>query len=312
MAFKEKVQENITVDAAWNKLFQRLDNDGLLPKEHKLIPEGDESFPKEYILHQEDNISLADIEIERRKLRQLTFRRMLYIAAIFAACIISGWYFTRETSIPAKEMMVLHNEANDPTLAAMLEDGSVVYLSGQTSLKYPDRFADDKREVFLLGNAFFEIKKQPERPFFIDTEIAKIEVTGTSFSVVSNDKSSFLLSVREGEVRVTNKSSNKIITAKAGESVLLDSENFQLIGNTTQFDKYFKYIHFKDEHLRDVASIINMHYGSLRLEIDREVETRLITFTLSTNHDIADIAEVMCMALQLQHSQQGNTIYITK
>ena len=302
MAFNEQVQENITVDAAWNKLYQRLENDGLLPKDHKLITEDSE------LLFQENNATLQD----EHKLRKLTFRRRLYVAAIFAACIISGWYFTRETNIPVNEMLVLHNDVNAPTLATMLEDGSVVYLSGQTSLKYPDRFADNKREVTLQGNAFFEIKKQPERPFFIDTDIAKIEVTGTSFSVVNNSNSSFLLSVREGEVRVTNKSSNRVITAKAGESVHIDTEHFHLIGNTSQFDEYFKYIHFKDEYLRDVASIVNMHYGSLKLEIDKEVETRLITFTLSTNRDIADIAELMCQVLQLQHSQKGNTIYISK
>ena len=306
MAFKE--QENITVDAAWNKLYQRLENDGLFPKEHKLIPEENGARPIEYKHIQEDNIASKDGHITR----QLTFRRRLYVAAIFAACIISGWYFTRDTSIPVNEMLVMNNEANAPTLATMLEDGSVVYLSGQTSLKYPDRFADDKREVVLMGNAFFDIKKQPERPFFIDTDIAKIEVTGTSFSVVNKERSSFLLSVREGEVKVTDKSSNRIITAKAGESVLLNTEHFQLISNTSQYDEYFKYIHFKDEHLRDVASIINMHYGSLRLEIDKEVETRLITFTLSTSSDIAYIAEVICLVLQLQHSQQENTIYITK
>ena len=302
MAFNEQVQENITVDAAWNKLYHRLENDGLLSKEHKLIPEDNG-----LLLH-ENKATLQD----EHKLRQLTFRRRLYVAAIFAACIISGWYFTRETNIPVNEMLVLHNDANAPTLATMLEDGSVVYLSGQTSLKYPDRFADNKREVTLQGNAFFEIKKQPERPFFIDTDIAKIEVTGTSFSVVNNSNSSFLLSVREGEVRVTNKSSNRIITAKTGESVHIDTEHFQLIGNSSQFDEYFKYILFKDEHLKDVASIINMHYGSIKLEIDREVETRLITFTLSTSRDIADIAELICQALQLQHSKQGNIIYITK
>ena len=305
MAFKEKVQENITVNEAWHNLYQRLENDGLIPKEHKLLPEDNKLFP-------ENNSLLHENDIERRKLRKLLFRRILYAAAIFAACIISGWYFTHESDIPANDMLVLYNEANAPTLATMLEDGSVVYLSEHTSLKYPDHFASDKREVVLQGNAFFEIKKQPERPFFIETDIAKIEVTGTSFSVINNENSSFLLAVREGEVRVTNKNSNRIITARAGESVLLDTEHFQLTGSDTQFDDYFKRIHFKDENLGAVAGIINMHYSSLKLKIDPEVETRLITFTLSTNRNIDDIANLICRALQLQQSQQGNTIYITK
>ena len=283
MAFKEKVQENNTVNEAWNNLFQRLENDGLLPEN----------------------------EIDKHKLRHIPIRRMLYAAAIFAACIISGWYFTRETYFSAKDTLVLYNEANAPTLATMLEDGSVVYLSEQASLKYPDSFADDKREVSLQGNAFFEIKKQPERPFFIDTDLAEIEVTGTSFSVKCKDNSSFLLSVRDGEVRVMQKSSKQIISVKAGESVLLDSKQIQLINNTTRFDEYFKQIHFKDEYLGNVADIINMHSESIRLKIDPEVAKRSITFTLSMESDLSEIVDIMSRALQLQHTQHENTIYIS-
>ena len=284
MTFLDKDQENNTVDKAWDNLYQRLENNGLL---------------------QED-------DTDRHKLRQITYRRRLFAAAVFAACIISGWYFTRETNTTEKETLVLHNEANAPTLATMLEDGSVVYLSEQASLKYPDSFANDKREVSLQGNAFFEIKKQPERPFFIDTELAKVEVTGTSFSIKSKDNSSFLLSVREGEVRVMHKHSEQVIPVKAGESIFLDSDQFQLINSTTRFDEYFKRIHFKDEYLGNVADIINMHSDNLRLKIDPEVTKRSITFTLSMESDIAELAKMMCLVLQLQQSQKENTIYISK
>ena len=305
MAFKEKVQENITVNKAWDNLYQRLENDGLLQENNILHPKNDGLLPNS------DGFPLGNIS-DSRKRRKVAYLRMLNAAAFLAACIFSVWYFTREANSSEKEMLVLNNEVNAPTLATMLEDGSIVYLSEQTSLRYPNHFDDDKRDVVLQGDAFFEIKKQPERPFFIETDIAKIEVTGTSFSIKNNDNTSFLLSVREGEVMVTNKSSNRVIRAKAGESVLLDAGHFQLIGSATHFDEYFNRIHFKDERLGDVASIINMHYGSSRLKIDPDIESRLITFPMSTNSDIAHIAEVICLALQLQHSQQGNTIYITK
>ena len=305
MAFKEKAQKNIIVDKAWNNLYRRFDNDGLLQENNGLLPKNDGFLPGN------DGFPPGKV-LDNRKRRQVAYRRMLNAAAFLAACIILGWYFTRETNFPKNDMLVLHNGADVPTLATMLEDGSVVFLSEETSLKYPEHFDDDKRVVILQGNAFFEIKKQSERPFFIDTDLAKVEVRGTSFSVKSKDNSSFLLSVREGEVWVTPKSSKQVIAVKAGESVRLDNEQIQLIDNIMAFDEYFKHIHFKDEHLGGVADIINMHYGSAKLVIDPKVKERLITFTLSPNIDITDIAELICEVLQLQHSQQENTIYISE
>ncbi len=284
MAFKEKKQEDTIIDQAWDNLYQRLEKDGLLP---------------------EENV------VRHNFLQSGTFKK-LYVAAVLIACIFSGWYFTRKTNLPDKELLILYNEVDAPTLATMLEDGSVVYLSEQASLKYPDRFAEDKREVSLQGEAFFEIKKQSERPFFIDTDLAKIEVVGTSFKIKSDNRSSFLLSVRKGEVRVTQKSTKQVLFVKTGETVLFDSEQPQLIKNTTNFDEYFERILFKDEHLKNVAAIINMHSDSIQLKIDPEIEQRAITFTFLEKSSISEIAEKICLALKLEHSQQENTIYISK
>lgn len=92
-----------------------------------------------------------------------------------------------------------------PTLVTTLEDGSVVFLAKETSIRYPEHFVSDKREVSLQGDAFFDVAKNRERPFWIDTEQVKIEVLGTAFSVKSVEDAPFRLSVQRGTVRVTLK-----------------------------------------------------------------------------------------------------------
>jgi ferric-dicitrate binding protein FerR (iron transport regulator) len=193
----------------------------------------------------------------------------------------------------------------------MLEDGSVVYLSEQTTLAYPDRFDEHKREVVLHGEAFFEIKKQAGRPFIVNTDVANVEVTGTSFKIKSNDNTSFLLSVREGEVRVRQKGSRQTLTVAAGETVSFDSEQLQLQKSAEVFDDCFERIHFKDEYLTDVAAIINLHSDSLQLTVDPSIEKR-ITFTYPVNSKLAETVEAICRALNLRHSQQDHIIHISK
>ena len=283
MSFSKDKQNDNRANVAWDSLYKRLENDGLLQ-------DGDTQRP----LHRKNR------------------HRLLYVAAALVVCIVSGWYFMHKNNMSEKEMLVLYNEANAPVLATVLEDGSRVYLSQQTSLKYPSHFDTDKREVSLQGDAFFDIRSQADRPFLIETEAAKIEVTGTSFRIKSSGSSSFLLSVREGEVKVTRKSDMQIITVKADETVLFDTERVQLIKSSVVFDDYFRRIHFKDEHLKNVADIINLHSGAIKLAVDPNVEARSLTLMLQEQIDILAVAEAICLALELQYSRQNSVIYISE
>ena len=281
MVFKEK--EDIIIDQAWNHLYQRLDQDGLLHGGNK----------------------------EKRIFwRTASFQKVAVIAVLLVG-VFSGLFLMRHMSASKKDFLVLHNDVNAPTLATMLEDGSVVYLSGQTLLRFPDRFADDKREVVLQGEAFFEVSKQTERPFFIDTDLATIEVVGTAFNVKSYDRSSFLLSVRDGEVRVKLKNRQQTVSVKAGEAALFNSEQLVLTKSEAHFDEYLNRIHFKDERLGNVAHILNMNSDSIRLVVPPTLEDRLLTVTLSGNRPSV-MAEYICLALNLQYVQEGNIVYISQ
>ncbi len=74
------------------------------------------------------------------------------------------------------------NETNRPQ-QIKLHDGSVVTLYPQSSLRYPVSFEAIRREVYLNGKAFFEIVKNPQKPFWVYTEAISTQVLGTSFMV---------------------------------------------------------------------------------------------------------------------------------
>ncbi len=66
-----------------------------------------------------------------------------------------------------------------------LSDGTVVTLNSATTIKYPDHFGDSTREVYLEGEAYFDVSKDPLHPFIIHTDKMNIRVLGTSFNVKS-------------------------------------------------------------------------------------------------------------------------------
>ncbi|MGE5406466.1 MAG: FecR family protein [Methanosarcina sp.] len=73
--------------------------------------------------------------------------------------------------------------------ALRLADSSLVWLNSGSSLKYPDKFTGSTREVYLNGEAYFEVKSKPEMPFLVRTSDIVVKATGTKFNVLGFKKS---------------------------------------------------------------------------------------------------------------------------
>ena len=70
----------------------------------------------------------------------------------------------------------------------ILADGTHIRLNSGSKLTYPSKFKTDSREVYLSGEAFFDVKSNPDQPFYVITKDIKIKVTGTRFNVSSYDE----------------------------------------------------------------------------------------------------------------------------
>ncbi|WP_321332574.1 FecR domain-containing protein [uncultured Bacteroides sp.] len=273
-------------DRAWNKLHERLEQEGLLA---------------------------FDNAPQIRPIGKSLAMRWVASVAVLLVCGVSAFLIIRSMNSLKTESLVLNNGKGEPTLVTKLEDGSIVYLSEQASLEYPERFAEDKREIVLHGDAFFEISSNKKRPFIINTSTAIVEVIGTKFNVKSKNSSLFSLAVRSGVVKVTSKKSGKSIYVKAGETALLRADKLQALQTSdfAQFNSYLRYVHFKDQRLSDVVRIINENTDSLQLKVAPELGDRLITVTFS-NDSPSTMANLICMALDLQLTKKENIIYITR
>ena len=86
----------------------------------------------------------------------------------------------------------------------VLSDGTIVTLNSGTSFKYPLSFSGKNREVYLNGEAFFDVHKDPEHPFIIHTNKMNVRVLGTAFNIKSYDNESRSeTSLIHGSIEVT-------------------------------------------------------------------------------------------------------------
>src|SRR5665647_1100001 len=85
----------------------------------------------------------------------------------------------------------------------VLSDSTVVWLNAGSRLVYPTLFKNKTREVLLFGEAFFEVAKNPEKPFIVKTSDLEIRVLGTQFNVSAYEEDDLVQTVlKEGSVDI--------------------------------------------------------------------------------------------------------------
>lgn len=127
-------------------------------------------------------------------------------AAIWAALVITSLSIYLITLLqkpqPVELAMIERSNPNGQRSKIILADSSVVYLGAGSRLRYPERFSAGKREISLYGEAFFEVTKNPKKPFIIHTGAVSTRVLGTSFKIEAFKNKPLTVEVATGKVRV--------------------------------------------------------------------------------------------------------------
>lgn len=264
-------------------------------------------------------ITSSDIKEKRarilhfRKLRkrQQFYTNVLKVAVLLLVAVSSG-LITLQFAVKPDDVIavpVFNEIATNPGERASIElsDGSRVNLNAASKLVMPATFSSSRRELEISGQAFFEIKADKNRPFDIRTDIALIQVLGTSFDVRSyENEDRILVAVREGTVELKNRNDN-------GSSLIINGGYMGSISKSTgqltleMFEDpglYFGWmdgrIIFKDAPLKDVFNHLERWYA-ISIEYDEsdcDLMSQRLTADLRTR-SIRDVLGVLKMSLNI-------------
>ena len=130
--------------------------------------------------------------------RRIGWRRLLAAAVLIPFIALSIWLIMRPS--PKTELVEKYNQKGIRSIIT-LPDGSKIWLNADSRLKYPASFQAGLREVYLEGEAFFEIAKNPQRPFVVHLPKGNVHVLGTSFDIRAYDDEELMTtSVATGRV----------------------------------------------------------------------------------------------------------------
>lgn len=138
-----------------------------------------------------------------------------------------------------------------------LSDGSVVWLNSTSSMRFPFAFTGGKREVFIEGEAYFEIAADPQRPFVVHVNGSDIQVLGTSFNVNAYFPGKLSTSLINGKVAVVTGNERTVlepgkeaITTPGGQTKVRDFDAQITLG-------WKQGVHyFQDASILEIADMI--------------------------------------------------------
>ncbi|TMU56105.1 FecR family protein [Flagellimonas algicola] len=206
-----------------------------------------------------------------------------------------------------------------------LADGSIVHVNSGSRLVFPKVFKGNSREVYLDGEAFFEVESDANKPFTVKVlkdDDFSVTAVGTKFNVNSysnNDRVTTVLT--EGEVFLTNETKNKLFgkgrktTMKPGEltewNVSAKAVQRQMRVDTEIYISWIRgLLIFKGEPLQDVVRRLETYYN-INIELGENVDQQFkLTGKLDLNDSIEETMENLAVSASANFEKNGIKGYL--
>lgn len=200
--------------------------------------------------------------------------------------LLSAYFYFNPVGRSEKEVSVTWREIyTKPGTRQQIDlaDGTRVWLNDGTTFRYPVTFSGEKREVFVDGEAYFEVKANAKHPFTVNNPVMNTVVTGTRFNLNAySDDQYFEATLLEGKVSLER--NNQKLTMQPGEQVQYDALENQVVYRTVNPLDSKAWVDgkliFKDEKMSSAIRKLARWYNIEIILTDPEINNYLLTGTI--------------------------------
>lgn len=193
-----------------------------------------------------------------------------------------------------------------------LADGTRVWLASASELKFPVNFAGDRREVYLKGEAFFEVAPDKEKPFIVACGNFSVKALGTSFNIMNySDEVCAQATLSTGKVEVTMKNHKQIL--EPGQQAMIQGDNLSVREvNMTPYTSWMKdRFYFSNEELQVIMRKIARWYGVEIVYSTPKIMEYHFTGNIPKYSEISKVFELLGLTTNVNFQIQDNTIIIS-
>ena len=201
----------------------------------------------------------------------------------------------------------------------ILPDNTIIYLNAGSEIRYSVNPKVNDREVFLSGEAWFDVSKDSKRPFTVHTNYFNVSVLGTEFNVKAYDEDKdAIATLEEGAILVTSSSKVKLaenIKLKPGEQLVFnkDAKTVQINEVDTQIYSSWKdnKLIFLKMSLRELVVLLERKYGVNIKILNPEILDYHYSGTIK-NESILEILNIIEHTIPIQYEIDDQQIIIKK
>jgi transmembrane sensor len=244
-----------------------------------------------------------------------------YAAAIIVFGItVFTWKVMQDTS-PAdpsvqeevgEKMITRSNPAGQKT-RIILSDGSTVYLNSASSVTYPESFQTN-RKVTLEGEAFFEVTKDAQYPFSVESKGITTTALGTSFNISTfNRQDKVAVTLVTGKVKINQMGSKQELELNPGEESVLaiDEENPEKykinVGDRILWINGV--LKFQNTSFNDMKSILERWYG-VSIHVSGNPKSDFATGTFDNNESLRNVLHVLSGSMGFSYQLEEKEVVI--
>jgi transmembrane sensor len=258
------------------------------------------------------------------------------VAASLALVLFISWLVKPKLTtekltalMPASETSNLIEKVNNTSnpLVISLEDGSKITLTPSSKIRYANLLTGTKREVYLTGEAFFDISKDPARPFFVYTKALVTKVLGTSFTIKAYETSKEItVEVKTGRVSVFAQSDPDIkektgnrelegIVLSPNQKIIYSGENVRMVKTLVEKPEIIiskaeasQFI-FEDAPVSEVFDAIAQAYG-IDILYDEDLLKGCPLTAILDNQTLHEKLTIICKAIEAHYEILDGQIII--
>jgi len=198
-------------------------------------------------------------------------------------------------------------------LTIHLEDGSKVMLNAQSNLNYPVQFSDSLRELWLQGEAYFDVVKDPQRPFIIHTGEITTHVLGTSFNVNAYaERNSYQIALISGKVMVSKPATGENVLIEPGQRAAYEKEKSVFTTDLfSEIEIAWKdgLIYFENADFSKIKSTLERWYG-VEIITEGEIDKKWEFSGKFKNESLRNILEALKFSHDFEYKLDRKYVYL--
>jgi ferric-dicitrate binding protein FerR (iron transport regulator) len=240
------------------------------------------------------------------------WRKTLRWAAVFILPVISAVsvYFLMSNTIENDATPITVTADRGEKAKITLSDGSRIWLNSGSSLSYNETFSRKTRDVYLTGEAYFEVAEDKKRPFTVKTKEMDIQALGTAFNVSAYDDERFSSSVLlKGKVKVTAYGQEYIL--EENERAISDKKNHILSTDMVYASDFVEWkkgnLYFRNRSFEEIANTLSRIFNVDINFASDELRTIRFSGTLGSS-SIRNTLDILSLTSPMRYKMKGTVI----